>query len=431
MPNFFIDRFKIPPFLLPIYQAAGTEYGIRWEVLAAINEIETNYGRLNDVTSSAGAQGWMQFMPATWKAYGVDGNKDGLADPYNPVDAIFAAARYLKAAGADKDLRAAVWAYNHADWYVDSVLLRAQVIGGMPTSLVSSLTGLTEGRFPVAAKAMYADEVDVKASSKKKAKTVVGNANRNGVSIYADAGAPVVAVSDVQVTKIGVNERLGRFIQVQDAYGNTYTYGRLAKISQRYAAPKPQKVDPAEVKRLLAEAPKDKKPTRAASSTDRPGAEVDHRRGGRERRRRHRERRRRAGRPGRGQAAPVRQPDARGRRRGRRRPAGVPAHGPHRRRAHAGPRARPRARPDRHQEAQEGRAGARRHRARPHRHRVLQAAPARALRDPPGRPRRAADRPEADPRRLEAARVHGDLPRAGREPARRRRRRARPSARSC
>ncbi len=270
VPNFFIDRFKIPPFLLPIYQAAGTEYGIRWEVLAAINEIETNYGRLNDVTSSAGAQGWMQFMPATWKTYGVDGNKDGLADPYNPVDAIFAAARYLKAAGADKDLRAAVWAYNHADWYVDSVLLRAQVIGGMPTSLVSSLTGLTEGRFPVAAKAMYADEVDVKASSKKKAKTVVGNANRNGVSIYADAGSPVVAVSDVQVTRIGVNERLGRFIQVQDAYGNTYTYGRLAKISQRYAAPKPQKVDPAEVKRLLAEAPKDKKPTRAASSTDRP-----------------------------------------------------------------------------------------------------------------------------------------------------------------
>ena len=270
VPNFFIDRFKIPPFLLPIYQAAGTEYGIRWEVLAAINEIETNYGRLNDVTSSAGAQGWMQFMPATWKDYGVDANRDGVRDPFNPVDAIFAAARYLKAAGADKDLRAAVWAYNHADWYVDSVLLRAQVIGGMPTSLVSSLTGLTEGRFQVAAKAMYADEVDVKASSKKKAKTVVGNANRNGVSIYADAGSPVVAVSDVQVTRIGVNERLGRFIQVQDAYGNTYTYGRLAKISQRYAAPKPQKVDPAEVKRLLAEAPKDKKPTRAASSTDRP-----------------------------------------------------------------------------------------------------------------------------------------------------------------
>ena len=119
VPNFFIDKFRIPPFLLPIYQAAGTQYGIRWELLAAINEIETDYGRNLNV-SSAGAQGWMQFMPASWKAYGVDGNKDGLMDPYNPVDAIFAAARYLKAAGADKDIRAAVFAYNHADWYVDS-----------------------------------------------------------------------------------------------------------------------------------------------------------------------------------------------------------------------------------------------------------------------------------------------------------------------
>ena len=109
MPNFFIDKFRIPPFLLPIYQAAGTQYGVRWEVLAAINEIETDYGRNLNV-SSAGALGWMQFMPATWKMYGVDANDDGLKDPFNPVDAIFAAARYLRAAGrrqgpAPRDLR--------------------------------------------------------------------------------------------------------------------------------------------------------------------------------------------------------------------------------------------------------------------------------------------------------------------------------------
>ena len=104
VPNFFIDKFRIPPFLLPLYQAAGIEYGVRWEVLAAINEIETDYGRNLNV-SSAGALGWMQFMPATWKQYGVDANKDGLEDPYNPADAIFAAARYLRAAGAEKDLR--------------------------------------------------------------------------------------------------------------------------------------------------------------------------------------------------------------------------------------------------------------------------------------------------------------------------------------
>src|SRR4051794_23921024 len=114
VPNFFIDKFRIPPFLLPIYQAAGIEYGVRWEVLAGINEIETDYGRNLNV-SSAGALGWMQFMPSTWKQYGVDANKDGRKDPYNPVDAIFAAARYLKAAGADTDVRRAIFAYNHAD----------------------------------------------------------------------------------------------------------------------------------------------------------------------------------------------------------------------------------------------------------------------------------------------------------------------------
>ena len=97
VPNFFIDKFRIPPFLLPIYQAAGIEYGVRWEILAAINEIETDYGRNLNV-STAGAVGWMQFMPSTWKRYGVDANHDGRKDPFNPVDAIFAAARYLKAA---------------------------------------------------------------------------------------------------------------------------------------------------------------------------------------------------------------------------------------------------------------------------------------------------------------------------------------------
>jgi Transglycosylase SLT domain len=148
VPNFIIRKFRVPPFLLPIYQAAGIEYGIRWEILAAINEIETDYGRNLNV-SSAGALGWMQFMPPTWEAYGVDANKDGRKDPYNPVDAIFAAARYLKAANYENDVRAAIWAYNHADWYVDSVLLRARLIAGVPADLIGSLTGLTEGRFPV------------------------------------------------------------------------------------------------------------------------------------------------------------------------------------------------------------------------------------------------------------------------------------------
>src|SRR4051812_14899612 len=273
VPNFFIDKFKIPPFLLPIYQAAGTEYGIRWELLAAINEIETDYGRNLNV-SSAGAEGWMQFMPGTWKTYGVDGNHDGYADPDNPVDAIFTAARYLKAAGADKDIRGAVFAYNHADWYVDSVLLRAQVIGGLPANLVGSLTGLTDGRFPVAARATYADALHKTRKRGNPAVAVESKVGRRGLPIFAKAGAPVVAVDDARVVRMGVSARLGRYITIQDAYGNTYTYGRLAKVSRLYAAPKPQKLDPAQIQRELKLPEPDAPPTEPASQTKRPAAKA-------------------------------------------------------------------------------------------------------------------------------------------------------------
>jgi hypothetical protein len=118
---------RVPAFLLPIYAAAGTQYRVPWEVLAAINAIETDYGR-NLRVSQAGAVGWMQFLPSTWSLYGVDADDDGSKDPYDPVDAVFAAARYLRAAGAERDLRRAIFAYNHADWYVESVLQRAAVI---------------------------------------------------------------------------------------------------------------------------------------------------------------------------------------------------------------------------------------------------------------------------------------------------------------
>src|SRR5437763_5279140 len=92
VPNLILDRFPIPPFLLPIYQAAGTQYDVPWQVLAAINEIETDYGR-NLSVSSAGAQGWMQFMPSSWRTYGVDADADGRKDPFNHAEAIFASSR--------------------------------------------------------------------------------------------------------------------------------------------------------------------------------------------------------------------------------------------------------------------------------------------------------------------------------------------------
>ena len=111
--------------LLPIWQAAGQQYGIPWPVLAAINKVESNFGQ-NMGPSSAGAIGWMQFMPDTWARWGYDADGNGVADPWNATDAIFSAARYLAAAGGTADLRGAIFAYNHADWYVDEVLALAQ-----------------------------------------------------------------------------------------------------------------------------------------------------------------------------------------------------------------------------------------------------------------------------------------------------------------
>ena len=200
VPNFFIEKFRIPPFLLPIYQAAGIQYGVRWEVLAAINEIETDYGRNLNV-SSAGALGWMQFMPATWKTYGVDANRDGRKDPFNPVDAIFAAARYLEAAGADTDLRNARSSPTTTPTGTSSPCSCARaLIGGLPTDLVGSLTGLTQGRFPVDAKSRYADDLaEQRAATRVKpgknaAMPIESDGTRRGIHIFGRQGAPVIAV---------------------------------------------------------------------------------------------------------------------------------------------------------------------------------------------------------------------------------------------
>jgi soluble lytic murein transglycosylase-like protein len=116
--------------LVGIYRNAGYQYAIDWRVLAAINRVETNFGH-NTHTSSAGAVGWMQFLPSTWRRWGIDASGDGIADPYDPQDAIFSAARYLDAAGARRDLRRAIFAYNHANWYVNEIL---SIAAGIPES---------------------------------------------------------------------------------------------------------------------------------------------------------------------------------------------------------------------------------------------------------------------------------------------------------
>lgn len=102
----------IPTDLLPLYrQAAAGCPGLPWPVLAGVGKVETDHNRPAGQVSTAGAQGPMQFLPATWSQYGADSNADGTADPFDPADAISAAAQYLCAHGAARELGTAVASY--------------------------------------------------------------------------------------------------------------------------------------------------------------------------------------------------------------------------------------------------------------------------------------------------------------------------------
>jgi soluble lytic murein transglycosylase-like protein len=282
-----LDFYRIPLFLLPIYQAAAVQYGVPWPVLAAINEVETNFGTDLSV-STAGAVGWMQFMPETWLQYGVDAVNAGYADPYNPVDAIFAAARYLHAAGASGNLRAAILAYNHSEAYVESVLLRARLFATYPPSVIATLTGLTEGVLPVAGAqlsplsiipsgvvapsptgAASATAATGLAQPNTGSHTAAGpavlpgsapapspaaGAARAGRALNAPSppsqlsellgrrNAPVVAVEDGRVVGIGMSRKIGRYLVLRDTYGDLFTYAGLGSIAPGYRLPKPAQV---------------------------------------------------------------------------------------------------------------------------------------------------------------------------------------------
>ena len=116
--TFPTGRAKPAAELLRYYKAAQRRFGVDWRVLAAVNYIETKFGKVK-ATSSAGAKGPMQFMPPTWRAYGMGGRIR------SDRDAIMGAANYLRVSGAGRGsagLRRALWAYNHSDHYVRSVL---------------------------------------------------------------------------------------------------------------------------------------------------------------------------------------------------------------------------------------------------------------------------------------------------------------------
>jgi hypothetical protein len=257
VPQFYVQSFHIPPFLLAIYQAAGAAYGIPWQTLAAINEVETDYGTDLD-TSSAGAIGWMQFLPGTWKRFGVDASASGVRDPYNAADAIFAAARYLAAAGGTHNLPGAIFAYNHSRAYVRSVLLRAELLAGEPSALLNSVSELAEGDFPVQLR--YHASYGPAGVAPSAAPSGVGGQSSGGAApapsavgaaaasvapsapaedIFAASGAAAVAAQAGTIVAIGRSHTLGRYVVLRNAFGDRFTYGNLGSVSAWFPAPKP------------------------------------------------------------------------------------------------------------------------------------------------------------------------------------------------
>lgn len=113
LPHWKIIEPPAPSVLLGYFKSAQSRFGVPWEYLAAIEFVETKFGRVRG-QSSAGAQGPMQFLPATWAQYGS-------GDIHNPRDAILGAARYLVANGAPGDMTAALYHYNPSVDYVRSV----------------------------------------------------------------------------------------------------------------------------------------------------------------------------------------------------------------------------------------------------------------------------------------------------------------------
>ena len=124
LPDWDIIAPPEPEVLIELYRAAGEEFDVPWTVLAAIHLVETRMGRIRG-TSHAGAQGPMQFMPATWAAYG-----EGDINDFG--DAIRGAGRYLSQMGASRDLDKSIWHYNHSEDYIRAVRAFASVMDEDP-----------------------------------------------------------------------------------------------------------------------------------------------------------------------------------------------------------------------------------------------------------------------------------------------------------
>jgi murein DD-endopeptidase MepM/ murein hydrolase activator NlpD len=234
----------IPGNYLQLYEQAAAEYqlgGDGWSWLAAVGSIETDHGRLEapGVTTgenSAGAGGPMQFLAETWRSYGVDGNGDGAADRYDPRDAIPGAARYLKASGAPRDWPRAVFAYNHAGWYVLDVTQRAAGYRGAaqanPDALPVNASGQRVADASTPSLPTQPPGPIVQTRADHQARSLGRWQDDNAIDIGVPSGTDVLAVDDGEIVKLSGSPTRGYSITLRTA-SNRFFYSPLQRVSVR------------------------------------------------------------------------------------------------------------------------------------------------------------------------------------------------------
>jgi murein DD-endopeptidase MepM/ murein hydrolase activator NlpD len=199
--------------------AASTCDGLDWSILAAVHYVETRHG-MGPATSSKGAQGPMQFLPSTFKAYRVDGDGDGRARINDLEDSVFSAANLLCSNGAgDPDqLADAIFIYNPSDSYVAEVLARARRyrIHGLPDLLTKSLV------CPVAGDVSFSDTYGAPRS---------GGRSHQGADLFAAEGTPLLAITDgVAFLVENVNDDIGGVsLWIRARNGDTYYYAHNSR----------------------------------------------------------------------------------------------------------------------------------------------------------------------------------------------------------
>jgi hypothetical protein len=208
---------EIPSLYLRLYEQAGERYGLDWAVLAGIGKVECDHGRdpapsctQQGAVNAAGAGGPMQFLASTWARYGVDADGDGRADRWDPADAIYSAANYLRASGAPGDYGAAIFAYNHASWYVAEVEHWALRYGGplTPASAAGqpSLLGADAGDSTEGAEGLQGADVSLVGKTQTPVRFIAGERAEltpgDGHVALVPAGVPAV----VQAMVVAGNE---------------------------------------------------------------------------------------------------------------------------------------------------------------------------------------------------------------------------------